>query len=59
MDELIAFVDAHNPDIVCIVESWLSADITDEEIAIPSFAPCQADRDRHGGGIIIYIKNSF
>ena len=59
MDELIALVDAHNPDIVCIVETRLSADIMDVEITIPSYVSCRADRDRHGGGIIIYIKDRF
>ena len=53
MYELIALVDVHNPDIICIVESWLNADITDVEVAIPRYVSCRADRNRHGGGIII------
>ena len=59
LDELFVLAETHNPDIICIVESWLNVDIVDAEVAIPGYVSCRADRDRHGGGIIIYIKSSF
>ena len=37
LDDLTALVDTHNPDIVCIVESWLNVDMIDMEIDIPYF----------------------
>lgn len=37
LDELCAIVEAHNPDVVSIVESWLCADIPDNEISIPGY----------------------
>ena len=48
-----------NPDIVCIVESWLSDDIQDNEISLPNYSVVRLDRNRHGGGIVMYIKNTF
>ena len=33
LDNLTAICCASNPDIVCIVESWLSGDISDDEIS--------------------------
>lgn len=59
LDELFVLAETHNPDIICIVESWLNVDIVDAEVAIPGYVSCRADRDRNGGGIIIYIKSSF
>ncbi len=56
LDELVLLVDTHNPDMVCIAETWLSDDIRDTEIDIPGFQVLQyrVARNRHGGG---YIKS--
>ena len=40
-------------DLVCIVESWLSEDVTDNEILLH-----RLDRNRHGG-IVLYAHNSL
>ena len=46
LDELSATVEAHNfPDVICIVESWLGHDVKDQ--------------NRHGGGILIYAKDTY
>ena len=59
MDELIALADTNNPDVICIVETWLSVDISDAEIYIPGYTTCRRDRDRHGGGIMLYVRDTF
>ena len=59
LDNLTAICCASNPDIVCIVESWLSGDISDDEIAVSGYSIVRLDRNRHGGGILIYIRSSF
>ena len=51
-----AEVLTRGPSIVCIVESWLSVDIPDAEIWIEII---RLDRNQHGGGILLYIINSF
>ena len=37
LDELYAVAEATNPDIICIVESWLPDEILDDEIAIDDY----------------------
>ena len=59
IDHLSALCLASDPDIVCIVESWLCNEITDSEIALPGYSLVRLDRNRHGGGVLLYIKDVF
>ena len=36
-DKLCVTMEAHNPDMICIVETWLCADVLDSEIALPGY----------------------
>ena len=58
-DDLCAVIAALNPDIVCIVESWLCSDISVSEISVPGYQIIRLDRNRHGGGVLFYLKNIF
>ncbi len=49
----------HSPDIICIVESWLDNTILDCELTILNYKLLRLDRNRHGGGIILYIRDSL
>ena len=59
MDELRAVNEASKPDIVCIVETWLDGDITDGELLLPNFQLFRRDRNRHGGGVALYVCSSL
>ena len=59
LDELTALCSANNPDIVCLVETWLSADILDTEVSIPNYSILRLDRNRHGGGVALYFVTRF
>ena len=59
IDDLAAVCLTSNPDVICIVESWLCADISDNEISLLSYCTIRLDRNRHGGGIIMYIKDQI
>ena len=59
IDELRALCIANPYDIVCVVESWLSSDIENAELFIPGFSIFRKDRNRHGGGIIVFVKSSL
>lgn len=59
MDELLALVEVDNPDLICITETWLSEDITNAGIAVPGYIICRRDRNRHGGGVMLYIRDIF
>ena len=54
-DELNVTVRLKQPNIVCIVETWLSSDILDKEIHLPGYQLLRLDRNRHGGGILLYV----
>ena len=41
------------------MESWLSDEINDNEIFIPGFQIFRNDRNRHGGGVLIYVSLMF
>ena len=47
--------------MICIVETWLCADVLllDSEIALPGYQVYRKDRNRHGGGILIYVRDHF
>ena len=57
-DELAALCLAENPDVVCLVETWLCSDILDSEVFIPNYSIVRLDRSRHGGGVAMYIHDS-
>ena len=57
LDELQLLCAAHeNPCIVCLVETWLERDIQDTELTIPNLTIIQLDRNRHGGGVAMFIQ---
>ena len=59
IDHLRALVTTDMPDIVCIVETWLDSSISNIEIALPGYIIVRLDRNRHGGGILMYIHSSL
>ena len=59
LDELRATVTLEQPHIVCIVETWLSPDIADNELQICGYQLVRLDRNRHSGGIPIYVNDVF
>ena len=46
----------YKPSIICIVETWLDSDILDSEICFPNYELIRLDKERHGGGVAIYIS---
>ena len=59
LEHLAATCLACNPDIVCIVESWRCDDVCDGEISLPNYSVVRLDRNQHGGGIVLYIKDTL
>ena len=52
-------MEAETPDVVCITETWLSEEISNVELSIPNYHIFRLDRNRHGGGVIVYVISSF
>lgn len=59
MDELQANVLSQKPNIICIVETWLSEDISDNELSVMDYQLQRLDRNRYGGGILLCVHNSL
>lgn len=47
-----------NTLFICLAETWLHEGILDAEVYIPGFTIIRSDRQREGGGICLYVKNS-
>ena len=58
LDELRILAPLHNPDIICIVESWLDETILDCELTILNYNFVHLDRNRHGDGVLLYIRDT-
>jgi len=44
-------------DIIALNETKLDDVITDDDLTIPDFSIFRADRNRHGGGIVLYLSH--
>ena len=49
----------HTPDIICIIESWVCSEITDNELYIPGYHLTRLDRNRNAGGVLMYVCSSL
>ena len=43
----------------CITESWLCKEILDQELSISGFQLYRCDRNRHGGGVLLYVSDAL
>ena len=58
-DELRLSADTLKSHFICIVETWLSKEVGNNELFIPGFQLFRLDRDHHGGGVLIYVADIF
>ena len=49
----------YKPHIVCITESWLDSNISDNELCIDGYSITRLDRNRHGGGVALYVGHNL
>ena len=54
IDELECVSNMNNADVLCITESWLSAEISDNYIQLANFNLFRKDRPTRGGEVAIY-----
>ena len=57
-EEFKHIITTYNNDIFCLNETFLDASVTNSEINVDGYNILRNDRNRHGGGVAIYIKNS-
>ena len=56
MDELRVLAGRVEYDIIALTETWLDSDIRPSEVALPGYRVLRRDRSRHGGGVLLYIR---
>ena len=44
---------------MCLCETFINCNVTDEEICIQDYSVELRYRNRHGGGVLIYVKNGI
>ena len=59
IDEIRVFLAQHEIDILAINESKLDNSISDNEIRIAGYTACRKDRNRFGGGVVMYIRDNI
>jgi len=59
IDEVRQIVNASNVSIFGLTETKLDSSVYDSEISIDGYTLIRKDRNRHGGGVACYVKNSI
>ena len=47
------------PSIIAFTESWLDNTVSDREICIPGYKVYRKDRNRNGGGIVLFVDEKL
>ena len=59
LDEIKIWLKENPYDVFTLSETWLDSTIHDSELKIPGYVIERTDRNRHGGGVAIYIKDDI
>ena len=59
IDQLQLFVQSHNFDVLGVNETWLDESVSESEIEIAGYSVVRKDRNRNGGGVCFYVKDSL
>ena len=60
LDEIkILLYEQPNIDIICLCETFLTDKFPDEELVLDNYQLFRKDRNTHGGGLVIYVKNNL
>ena len=58
-DEIKLLLTESNIDVLCLSETWLDSTIPDSQIHIPGYTLECKDRNREGGGVLMYIRHDI
>ena len=60
LDEINVLVAEYNFAVICLTETWLDNSIDANSILLICYrGPFRLDRNRHGGGVLAYVKNNI
>ena len=58
-EEICILLTKSKLDLLCICETWLDSSVSDSDIALDGYTVIRDDRNRHGGGTLIYVKTGL
>ena len=59
LDEIRLIVKESNAAIFGLTETWLDNSVSDSEVAIEGYSIVRKDRNRHGGGVCVYVRDNL
>ena len=59
IDELKMILDECNFDIMGVCETFIDSNVADNEISIDRYSIVMKNRNRHGGGVLLYVKDGI
>ena len=59
IDEIRDLLRLTKFDIMCLCETFIDCNVADDEISIQDYSVVLRNRNRHGGGVLIYVKNGI
>ena len=59
IDELKMILDECNFDIMGVCETFIDSNVADNEISIDGYSIVKKNRNRHGGGVLLYVKDGI
>ena len=59
ISELRIIANKTSAAVIALTETWIDNSVTNSEISIDGYTVLRKDRNRHGGGVCLYIKNNI
>ena len=59
MDEIKLQLERHRSMILGLSETWLDSSVGDNEVSIDGFGLHRNDRNRNGGGVLVYVPDDL
>jgi exonuclease III len=57
LDQVRLLVSESGLDLLCLNETKIDESVSDADISIPNFDIYRRDRNKHGGGVLIYVSS--
>ena len=57
--DFLAYICACGFDIIAVTETFLDDSVHDSHVAPPGYSVFRCDRNRHGGGVMILVRDCF
>jgi len=59
MDDLRTNAASSSPSVIALCETWLDESVQDTVLFIPNYHLVCRDRNRHGGGLLLFISDDI